>query len=181
MFAASISAGALLGYDETITPVETPFPEEERRGVREVGNIPWISAAARYGRGIAVYGNVGIGFPGDAELSGTEPLTGDVLEGSTDVGTVFIVSAGASVVPLRDVMGLRMDIGPAWVDLGNGGSYLALRIAASAKFLEIGDRGGVLLGWDGYFAGGQHDRDGIEYQVRGGLISGVRVGFEMAY
>ena len=181
MFAASVSLGALFAYDETITPVETPTPEEDRRGVREVGASPWLSAQARYGRGIAVYGNVGVALPGEAELSGTDPLTGGVLEGTSDIGMIYHVSVGASVAPLRDVMGLRLDIGPAWLDLGNGGGYLALRVATSAKFLEIGDNGGVLLAWDGFFAGGQHDRDEIEYQIRGGLISGIRVGFELTH
>jgi hypothetical protein len=181
MFAATVSLGALFPYDETITPVETPTPEENRRGVREVGAAPWLSAEARYGRGIAVYANAGGALPGEADLSGTDPLTGEVLEGTDDVGLVYHVSVGASVAPLRDVMGLRLDIGPAWLDLGSGAGYLALRVAASAKFFEIGDNGGVLLAWDGFFAGGQHDRDGIEYQIRGGLITGVRVGFELTH
>ena len=181
MFAATASIGALFAYVETVTPVETPTPEEDRRGVRELSASPWLSGHARYGRGIAVYGNAGVALPGEAEMSGTDPMTGAVLQGTDDVGLVYYVSAGASVAPLRDIMGLRLDIGPAWLDLGNGGGYLALRVATSAKFLEIGDNGGVLLAWDGFFAGGQHDRDGIEYQIRGGPISGVRVGFELTH
>ena len=40
---------------------------------------------------------------------------------------------------------------------------------------------GAVLAWDGYFVGGQNDRDGIEYQVRGGRLTGVRLGIELEY
>jgi hypothetical protein len=164
-----------------MNPVETPEPQQPRRGIRSIGTAPTASIAVRYGRGIAIYANIGAAFLGDVDLSGNDPLTGAVLEGSEDAGLGMIYSAGASFAPLRDIAGLRVDIGPAWMDLGGGGSYVALRIAAAAKFLEIGDRGGLLVAWDGYFAGGQHDRDGVEYQVRGGRMSGVRAGYEMAF
>lgn len=180
-FAVTGSVGVLFDYSETMNPVETPLPEENRRGLREVGTSPWVSVGARYGRGIAIYGSIGAAFPGDADLSGADPLTGASLEGTDDAGLITIYSVGASFIPLRDVMGLRIDLGPTWMDLGEGGSYLAVHVSAAAKFLEIGDRGGVLLAWDGFFAGGQHDRDGVEYQVRGGRMSGVRAGFEMAF
>lgn len=179
--AVTASVGALLGYSETMNPVETPPPEENRRGLREIGTSPWVSVGARYGRGIAIYGAIGAAFTGDAELSGADALTGASLEGSEDAGLITIYSIGASFIPLRDVMGLRIDLGPTWMDLGEGGSYAAVHVAASAKFLEIGDRGGVLLAWDGFFAGGQHDRDDVEYQVRGGRMSGLRAGFELAF
>ena len=180
-WAVTVSAGGLFSYDETMNPVETPDPEQPRRGLRSIGTSPTVSVAARYGRGIAVYANVTAGFLGDAELSGNDPLTGATLEGTGDAGLAMIYSAGASFAPLRDVIGLRIDIGPAWMDMGTGGSYAALRVAASAKFIEIGDRGGVLLAWDGYFAGGQHDRDDVEYQVRGGRLSGLRAGYELTF
>ena len=181
MLAASLSAGALLSYDETVRPIETPLPDEDRRTTRSVGTTPWISATARYGRGLALYANAGIGIGGEAELSGTDPLTGEVVDGTDETGLMWMISAGASFAPLREAMGLRLEVGPAWLDLGDGGSYIAARISASAKFIEIGDRGGVVVGWDGFFAGGQHDRDEVEFQVREGMISGVRLGFEMAY
>lgn len=180
-FAASVSAGALFSYEETTTPVPTPEPDAERRGRRSIGTVPAVSVSARYGRGLAVYGSATAAFGAEAELSGFEAITGAPLTGTEDVGMITILSAGMSFAPLRDVMGLRLEIGPAWLDLGEGGSYLGIRIAAAARFLEIGNRGGVVLGWDGYFAGGQHDRDEVEYQVKGGLISGVRLGYEVRY
>jgi hypothetical protein len=140
-----------------------------------------VSLSARYGRGLAVYANATAAFGGEAERSGFDALTGAPLTGSDGLGTIMIVSAGMSFAPLRDMMGLRLDIGPAWLDLGDGGSYVGIRIGAAARFLEIGNRGGVLLGWDGYFAGGQFDRDDIEYQVKGGFVSGVRLGYELRY
>ena len=182
VFGVNASLGALLSWDETITPVVTPDPDApERRGLRSVGTVPAVSVGARYGRGIAVYGSATVGLGAEAELSGADPISGLPIEGTDDVGLVTLVSVGASFVPVRNLMGLRLDLGPAWADLGNGGSYLGLRIAAAARFIEVGDRMGVFLAWDGYFVGGQDDRDGIEYQVRGGIISGVRLGLELVY
>lgn len=181
IFGVSLSAGMLLGYEETLTPVETPDPADERRGVRTVDPMPAVAIAARYGRGLAVYGNVTLGFGSDAELSGTHPLTGTELSGTTELGMLRIGSVGLSFAPLPDLLGLRLEIGPAWLDMGDGGSYLGLRIAGAATFLELGDRLGVLLAWDGYFAGGQHDRDRIEHQIRGGMVSGVRLGAEVVF
>lgn len=181
-FGVSVSFGALLSWDETVTPVVTPDPDDpERRGIRSIGTIPALSVGARYGRGIAVYGSATVGLDAEAERSGTDPLTGVPLSGTDDVGIVSMLSAGFSFVPVRNLMGLRLDLGPAWADLGSGGSYLGLRVAAAARFLEIGDRMGVVLAWDGYFVGGQDDREGIEYQVRDGIISGVRLGLELEY
>ena len=180
-FAVSASIGALLSYDESVTPVETPLPDENRRGRRSVDTQPTISLAARYGRGIAVYGNVLVAPAGEVELSGNSPETGAPLTGTEDLGTLTITSIGASFVPVRSVMGLRLDIGPAWLNLGEGGSYLGVRVAGSARFLEIGDRVGVALGWDGHFAGGQNDRDSREYQIIGGMISGLRLGFDLEF
>lgn len=180
-FGVSASLGALLSFEETVTPIETPLPEEERRGVRSIDALPAVSVGARYGRGIAVYGNLTMGLGGEAELSGTDPLTGEPLTGTEDVGLITIASIGLSFVPVRNLMGLRLEIGPAWLNLGDGGSYLGVRVAGSARFLELGDRGGVVLAWDGHFAGGQNDQDALEYQIRGGIISGIRLGFELEY
>lgn len=180
-YAVVATVGALLPYEETITPIETPLPDENRRGRRNVDTAPWLSLSARYGRGLAVYASVAAALPGDAELTGADPETGAPLTGTVDVGLISIVSAGMSFTPLRSASGLRLEVGPAWVDLGDGGSYLAVRLAATASFLDIGDRGAVLLGWDGYFAGGQYDRDGTEYQVRGGILNGLRAGFSYAW
>ena len=179
MLGVSISAGALLSYDETVRPIETPPLDEDRSTTRSIGTTPWLSASARYGRGLALYANAGVGIGGEAELSGTDPLTGEVVDGTDDLGVMWMISAGASFAPLREAMGLRLEVGPAWIDTGSGGSYLAARISASAKFVEIGDSGGILIGWDGYFAGGQHDRDAVEFQLVEGMISGVRLGFEL--
>lgn len=179
MFAASLSVGALLPFEETARSIETPAPDESRRAIRSIGTSPWVSGSVRYGRGLALYAAGGLAFAGDAELSGTDPFTNAPLEGSEGVGAIWTVSAGASFTPLRNAEGLRIEVGPAWLDLGTGGSYVAVRIAAAAKFLQIDDVGGVLVAWDGYFAGGQHDRDEVEYQIREGLISGVRLGFEI--
>ncbi|HUF13267.1 MAG TPA: hypothetical protein VMN78_09220 [Longimicrobiales bacterium] len=181
VFGVSVSVGGVLDYEETMTPIETPLPDEERRGVRSLDAQPAVTVAARYGRGLAIYGNVMLGFGADAELSGADPLTGAPLGGTEDGGLLRVGSVGLSFVPLPDLLGLRLELGPAWLDLGDGGSYLGLRIAGAAKFMEIGDRLGVVLAWDGYFAGGQHDRDAIEFQIRGGLISGVRLGVELEY
>ena len=181
IFGVGVSLGALLDYEETLTPVETPLPEQDRRGVRSVDTHPAVTVTARYGRGLAVYGAATVGFAPDAELSGTHPLTGAQLTGTGEGGLIRIGSIGLSFIPLPDLLGLRLEIGPAWLDMGEGGSYLGVRIAGAAKFLELGDRAGVLLAWDGYFAGGQHDRDEVEYQIRGGMISGVRLGVELQY
>lgn len=180
-FGVSASLGALLSYEETVSPIETPLPDEERRSVRSVDAMPALSVAARYGRGIAVYGTVTLGLRGDADLSGTSPSTGEPLAGTEDTGLVTIASLGLSFVPVRDLMGLRLELGPAWLDLGDGGSYLGLRVAGSARFLELGDRGGVVLAWDGHFAGGQDDQADLEYQIRGGIVSALRLGFELEY
>lgn len=178
----SASIGALLSWEETTTPVATPDPiGADRRGRREVGAVPAVSVAVRYGRGIAVYGSGTIAFGAEAELSGTDPLTAAPLSGTEDVGRITIASVGVSFVPVRNLMGLRLDLGPAWLDMGSGGSYVGLRIATSARFLQIADRLGVLLAWDGYFAGGQDDREGIEYQIRGGIVSQARLGFELEF
>lgn len=181
VFGVSLSVGALRDYDETITPVVTPLPEEERRGVRSADTQPAITVAARYGRGLALYGHLMVGFGSDVELSGTDPRTGGPLTGTEEGALMTAGSVGMSFIPLPDLLGLRLEIGPAWLDMGDGGSYLGLRIGGAAKFVEIGDRLGVVLAWDGYFAGGQHDRDGIEHQIRGGMISGVRLGLELEY
>lgn len=181
-FGASVSLGALLPWEETLSPVVTPDPDgPERRGLRSVGATPTISVGARYGRGIAVYGSATIGIGAEAELSGSDPLTALPLSGSEDVGLVTLTSVGFSFVPVRNLMGLRLDLGPVWTDLGGGGSFVGLRVAAAARFLEVGDRLGAVLAWDGYFVGGQHDRDRVEYQVRGGIISALRLGFELEY
>ena len=180
-FAVSLSAGALFSYDEITSPVDPVDPDEDRRGVRSVGTTPAVSVAARYGRGIAIYAHATVAFGGEVELSGFDALTGAPLDGTEDRGTVYIVSAGASFAPLRDVMGLRLEAGPALLDLGNGGSYIGIRVAASARFLDIGNSGGVLIAWDGYFAGGQYDREDVEFQVKGGLLSGARLGYELRF
>ena len=181
LYAVSLSVGALFSFEETMSPVTTPEPEEERRGLRDVGTSPWVAISARYGRGLGVYASASAARAGNAELSGTHPTTGVVLEGTTEVGTLTIFSAGVSFSPLRIAPGLRFEAGPAWLDLGSGGSYLAARLSASATFLAIGDDGGVFVGWDGYVAGGQHDRDEIEYQLRGGNVTGLRAGFVYAW
>ena len=181
-FGVTASLGALMAWEETITPVVTPDPDgPDRRGLRSIGGVPALTIGARYGRGIALYGAATVAFGAEAELGGTDPITAVPLSGTEDVGLVTIASVGVSFVPVRDLMGLRIDLGPAWADLGDGGSYLGLRVAAAAKFLEVGDRLGAVLAWDGYFVGGQDDRDGIEYQVRGGMITGVRLGIELEY
>jgi hypothetical protein len=180
VFGASVSLGALFSWEETVTPIETPLPEgPDRRTIREVGTVPAISVQARYGRGLAVYGNATVGAGGSAELSGSDPLTAAPVSGEQDIGLVGIVSVGLSFVPVPDLMGLRLDLGPTWADLGDGGSYLGLRVAAAARFLEIGDRFGVVLAWDGHFLGGQDDQDRVEYQIRDGIVTGVRMGFEL--
>jgi hypothetical protein len=181
LFGIGVSIGALLEYEETLTPVETPLPTQDRRALRTVGTHPAVTVAARYGRGLAIYGSLALGFAPDAEMSGTNPLTGATVTGTEDTGLVTIGSIGLSFIPLPDLLGLRLEVGPSWVDLGEGGSYIGVRVAGAAKFLELGDRAGVLLGWDGYFAGGQYDRDRVEYQIRGGMLSSVRLGVELEY
>lgn len=181
IFGVALSAGLLLDYEETITPVVTPLPEENRRGVRTIGNQLTVTLAARYGRGLAVYGSVTLGFPPDAELSGADPLTGDPLTGTEDSGLSRIGSIGLSFIPLPDLLGLRLEVGAAWLDLGEGGSYLGVRVAGAARFLELGDHLGVQLAWDGYFAGGQYDRAGVEHQIRGGMLTGLRLAAELEY
>ncbi len=182
LYAVTLSAGALFGYEETMNPVETPEPEEDLRGVRDVGASPWLMLSARYGRGLGVYASASAARAEDAELSGFDPITGDPLEGTTaETGTLAIYSAGVTFAPLRIAQGLRIEAGPAWLDLGTGGSYLAVRLAAAATFFAIGDHGRVFVAWDGYLAGDQYDRDEVEYQVRSGYITGVRAGFEYAW
>lgn len=181
LYAVTLSLGATFPYDETMNPVRAPQPEDDVRGIREIGTSPWLSLSARYGRGLGIYVSGSVGRGGDTELSGFDPLTGEPLMGTTETGTLMIVSAGASFAPLRIARGLRIEAGPAWLDLGNGGSYLAMRLGAAATFLSIGDHGGVFLAWDGYLAGGHYDRDEVEYQIRRGNITGVRAGFEYAW
>lgn len=180
-FAVSVSAGALLPFEETTTPVDVVDPNDIRRGLREIGTVPWVVASARFGRTIAVYASASAAFPGDAELSGTDPLTGDPLSGTEEVGMITVLSAGLSFAPLADARGLRLEVGPAWMDLGDGGTYFGVRGGATAKFFAIGDGGGVFLGWNGLFAANEDERDGVEYGVRGGFINGLRIGFEYAW
>ena len=181
LYAVTVSMGALFPYEETMNPVRAPQPEEDMRGLREIATSPWVALSARYGRGLGVYASASAARAEDAELSGFDPLTGEALEGTDETGMLSIFSAGVSFAPFRVARGLRVEAGPAWMDLGSGGSYLAVRLAAAATFLSIGDNGGVFVAWDGFVAGGQHDRDEIEYQVRRGHITGLRAGFEYAW
>lgn len=179
ILATSVSFGLLLPYEETVTPIVTPPPDVTQRTVREVGVQPAVTASVRYGRGIALYASGTVAFGGTADLSGTDPLTAAPVSGSEDVGVVFVVSAGASFQPIREAVPVRIEVGPALMDLGDGGSYLGVRLAVAFRFLEIGSRGGVFVDWDGMIAGGQDDQNEIEYQIRRGLVQGVRLGFEL--
>lgn len=181
LYAVNLSVGALLPYDETVTPVNPPEPDLNLRGVRQVPLSPWVSLTARYGRGIGIYANGSVAFAGDAELSGSDPLTGAALDGTTEIGTIMIVSAGASFAPLRGMSALRLEAGPAWLDLGSGGSYFAGRASVQVRFLSLGERGRVFAAWDGYMGGGQDASGEIEYQLRKGNIMGLRAGFEYAW
>lgn len=175
-FGASVSVGTLWSYSESITPVETPPPDENRRAIRDIDTQPALSLMARYGRGIAIYGAATVGFGSTVEVSGNDPETGAILDDSGDAGTILITSIGVSFVPLERVSGLRLAFGPAWLNLGSGGSYLGVRASADARFLELREGLAIVLGWDGYLAGGQDDQDRLEYQLRGGTVSGVRLG-----
>lgn len=181
LYAVSLSVGALFPYEETVTPTRAPQPEQDLRAERDVDMSPWLVLSARYGRGLGVYASASAARAPDAELSGTDPISGVVLEGTTEVGTLAIFSAGVSFAPLRIAPGLRFEAGPAWVDLGSGGSYLAARLSGGAKFVAIGDGGGMFIVWDGYLAGGQHNRGELEYQLRSGNVTGLRAGFEYAW
>lgn len=181
ILATSVSFGLLLPYEETVTPIVTPPPDVTQRTRRDVGLQPSATASVRYGRGIALYGSGTVAFGGTADLSGTDPVTAAPVSGSEDVGLVYMVSAGASFQPIREAVPVRIEVGPALMDLGDGGSYLGLRLALAFRFLEIGSRGGVFLDWDGVIAGGQDDQDEVEYQIRRGLVQGVRVGFELDF
>ncbi|HEX6589425.1 MAG TPA: hypothetical protein VF039_10405 [Longimicrobiales bacterium] len=181
IYGVTLSVGALFPYEETMNPVRAPEPDQDMRGLRDVETSPWVVLSARYGRGLGVYASASGAMGGDAELSGFDPITGEPLTGTADTGTLAILSAGVSFAPLRVARGLRIEAGPAWMDLGTGGAYLAARLAAAATFLSIGENGGVFIAWDGYLAGGQYDRDEIEYQVRHGYLTGLRAGFEYAW
>lgn len=182
ILAASVSFGVLLSYDEIVSPVVSPPPDDPpRRTTRDVGMQPAVTASVRWGRGIAIYAAGTVGFGGSAELSGTDPLTAAPVDGSEDLGTVYILSAGASFQPIREALPVRIEAGPALIDLGDGGSYLGLRFALSYRFIEFRDFGGVFLDWDGFVAGDEDEQDQVEFQLRRGLVQGLRLGLELDF
>ena len=181
IYAVNLSFGALLPYDETVTPVHPPEPDINLRSVRSVGTSPWVSLTARFGRGIGVYANGSAAFAPEAELSGTDPLTGEAISGTTETGTITVVSAGVSFAPLRGMYGLRIEGGPAWLDMGSGGSYFAGRGAVQLQLFTLGDRGRVFAAWDAYLGGSQDTQGEVEYQLRKGNVMGLRAGFELAW
>lgn len=182
IFAASVSFGALLSYDESVTPIVTPPPDgPPHRMNRDVGPQPSVTAAVRYGRGIAIYAAGTAAFSGSAELSGTDPLTAAPVSGSDDLGPVYMVSAGASFQPIREALPVRMEVGPALLDMGDGGSYIGLRFSLGFRFVEFRDFGGVFLAWDGFVAGDEDEQSQIEYQLRRGLVQGLRLGLELDF